>query len=274
MSRALAAVALLLAACGDPEPTSYELAEAAFWVGLQSGDVAEREAAFVELSVVIAQDPEAPAAGRLYFLRGALGMALLLEDARAEDYLDGIVPDLKSAIRLDDNPKYPSWLDSMNLVLAYIGQDDDRLAAAMEASVANVALYPVGNTLSITGTMSGLPVDTGMPHKAVELLEAWVCDAAWCMDNTDLAPWSQPGIQLHFADAYARIGDKETTRLYLERSLQAPKADRWPYRDLVQQHLDDLDAYVDPFIALGDDGSAVSMVYANSDQGCVLCHGY
>lgn len=274
MWRPAVIAALLGCACSSSEQTPYERAEASFWAGLHSGDTAERELTFAELSAVIDEDPDAPQAGRLYFLRGALGMALSLENARGGDYIQGVLPDLADAVRLDENPKYPSWLDSMELVLAFVRQDEEALADAAEASISHVALYPVGNTLSITGTMSGLSLETGMPQKAVELLEAWVCDADWCRHNTERAPWSQPGIELHFADAYARIGDKERTRTYLERSLQRPGAEAWAYRDFVQQRLDDVDAYVDPFIALGDEGSAVDMVYANSVQACVLCHAY
>jgi hypothetical protein len=135
----------------------------------------------------------------------------------------------------------------MELVIAFARGDEAAFAQVSDRIDANVAPYPVGNVLSITGTMSGFPLASGLPQRAVAMLEAWECTEDWCARNTDRAPFSQPGLQVHFADAYAR--------------------------DWVETRLADLDGYLAPFESVGSDGSAVPLVYANSSTGCTICHG-
>ena len=234
-----------------------------------------REATYDLLGAVIEQVPEGVddvALGRLHFRRAALGMELMLE--HGIDRTANVVPDLEAAIRLDPaEAKYPPWLDSMDLVLGFAFGDEARFDAAVERIDANVARYPVGNVLSITGTMSGFPLETGLPQKAVRMLEGWECTEGWCMRNTERAPYSQPGLEVHFADAYARVGDTAQARAHLEAALVAEDAESWPYRDWVEETLADLDGYVALYTELGEEGSAVPLVYANSDFGCTLCHG-
>ena len=235
----------------------------------------DREATYDLLTGIIERVPEGVddvALGRLYFRRGALGIELVLE--HGVDRTANIVPDFEAAIRLDPaEAKYPPWLDSMELVIAFGSGDESRLESVIERIDDNVARYPVGNVLSITGTMTGLPLETGLPQRAVTMLEGWECTEAWCRENTERAPYSQPGLSVHWADAYARVGDSENARAHFEAALVAEGADTWPYRSWVEETLADLDGYVARYTDVGEEGSAVALVYANGPQGCTLCHG-
>lgn len=249
--------------------------DARFWEAL-TRDYEVRESTLALITEILADAPEGvddPALANLHFRHGALAMALVLEHGRA-DLVDLILPSFHEAVRIDPaNPKFPPWIDGMDLVVAFARADEEGVAGVAERIDPNVALYPTGNILSITGTMSGLPLSTGLPQRAVEMLEAWSCDEDWCRHNTARAPFSQPGLRAHFADAYARIGDIENARMYFERALEAEGADEWPHRQFVVDALADLDGYVARYTEIGDDGSAVSLVYTNSERACQICHG-
>lgn len=282
--RALVALALVLGCsdaatfpedCAGLEPRdALACGELRFW---EAHTVAyeRRPQTYDLLARLIDEVPEGvddAALGELRFRRASLGIELALE--HGIDRTSEIVPDLREAIRLaPDNPKLPPWLDSMELVVSFVRGDRETFDAVSARIDANVAPYPVGNVLSITGTMTGLPLDTGLPQRAVAMLEAWECTEEWCRRNTARAPYSQPGLQVHFADAYARVGDRDAARAYLEAALVAEGAETWPYRAWARAQLANVDAWVDEFEALGDEGSAVTLVYANSERGCTLCHG-
>lgn len=244
--------------------------EAQYWRAMQK----EKSARVTTHDLLgrLGEGSEGATAGRLHFLRGTLAMALALEDGRA-DLVPSVLPDLRRAWELEHNPKYPSWVDSMEIVTAFLQNDRAEFDASAKRSIANVELYPVGNILSITGTLSGFPLSTGLPQKAVELLERWRCDTDWCAKNTARAPYSQPGIAYHFADAYARVGNVEKARFYLEKSLAADRAGEWPYRAKAAEALADVPRFVSRYTELGNDKHAIFLVYANSREGCVLCHG-
>jgi hypothetical protein len=272
----------LLATCGDdasapvpcearPPAEAAACAEAAFWPGYQRLDEAGRRAAYARLSAVIAAHPDASESGRVYFLRGTLGMALSMENQLGGEFLMQITPDLDRAVELaPDNPKYPPWPETMRMVLTYVMADTRGFEAATEAALSYVELYPTGNILTVSGVLSGFPLETGLPAKAIELVERWSCDTDWCMHNTDKAPFSQPGLLYQFADLYARVGDRAATQDYLERALAADGADVWPFRNEVEERLADLDGYLGIYAALGEKDHAIFDVVAN--KTCLLCH--
>ena len=220
-------------------------------------------------------DGARPDLGRLHFLRGGLTMELALEHGMtAADRIESVRADLRRAVELDpDEPKYPPWVDTIELVASFIRGDEAGFEAVVEGIDANVARYPVGNILSVSGTMSGFPMSTGLPQRAVEMLEAWECTEEWCMHNTERAPFSQPGLQVHFADAYARVGDRERALAHFRAALEAEGASEWPQRAQVEAAISDIDAYVERYTALGEDQPAITLVYANSMTGCRICHG-
>lgn len=69
------------------------------------------------------------------------------------------------------------------------------------------------------------------------------------------------------------MGRLEDAQRHFDRALAAPDADRWPFRALAEEAAADVAAYAYRFAVLGEDGSAFDIVYANSTQGCIFCHG-
>lgn len=248
---------------------------ARFWEA-HTTDYEARDSVYDLLTEILEGAPEGVddrELGELWFWRGALGLELVLEHGR-DDVVDEIVPSFERALEVDPtNAKIPPWIDAMDLVTTFARGDDEGFDEVVARLDENIERYPTGNMLSVTGTMSGFPLSTGLPQRAVEMLEAWTCDEDWCRFNTDRAPFSQPGTEVHFADAYARIGDVENARLHFERALAAEGADEWPHRQFVVDVLADLEGYVARYTELGEDGSAVTLVYTNGDRGCRICHG-
>jgi len=76
----------------------------------------------------------------------------------------------------------------------------------------------------------------------------------------------------HFAEAYARVGDRAKAATYLDQAAASPDYGAWPYRSVVDGARADLDAFLAKFSSLGQDGSAFDIVYANQPSGCVFCH--
>lgn len=76
----------------------------------------------------------------------------------------------------------------------------------------------------------------------------------------------------HWAEHYARVGDRETTLQYLEEAQAAEGYERWPYKWVVEEAAADPDALIAQFEERGEDGSAFDLMYANSEYGCVFCH--
>jgi hypothetical protein len=250
---------------------SAKCIEERFWPAYQRPDVSARRAIYEALSSVIRAHEGKPAMGRVHFLRGTLGMALSLENQLGGEFLDRITPDLDRAVELaPDEPKFPPWPETMRMVLTYVMGDMGAFDRATKAALAGVELYPTGNILTVSGVLSGFPLDTGLPAKAIELIERWKCDTDWCMHNTEKAPFSQPGLMYQFADDYARVADREHTRDYLERALAADAANRWTFRSEVEGRLADLDGYLGMYKARGTKDHAIFDVIAN--KTCLLCH--
>ena len=290
-----ALLALALASCGDPavDPTTledcrgldetdaYACSEARFWVAFQHerdqrlpvyamfGDVLEEHAP---------GDPALSAErGNVFFRRGQLGMAIALEEHVGGDaitYIAQVGPDFDEAEVLDpDNFILVSWKASMAIAVAHVTGDNDEAVRLYDEAEARIAADPLGNVPSISGTAIGLPLATGVPQRVIAAIDAWTCTGAdFCERNTEHAPWALPGMAFHWADHYARVGDRDTTVAYLEASKAAEGFDEWPWRNLVDDALADPDAYLANFAERGDEGSAFDLVYANQDYGCVICH--
>jgi len=261
----------------------YACAERELWHALGDGGHGVRKRADGVLSRALMlgwlrRDLSRVQRSQLHFYRGALRLAMALENGRVDLGVLGpltISPDFKASVSLDpSNDHFVSFLDSMDVAMPALLGNMRAATRAAEKGFANVARNPLFNTLSLSGTTIGMPLSTGAPAKTLALLEAWRCEGKdFCTRNTDKAPFARPGLAYHFGEAFARMGRKDEARRYFEMALAAPDAETWPFAERVREHLADLPGYMGQFSALGADGSAMWLVYANQSSGCVLCHG-
>lgn len=260
---------------GVPDPEVFRCAEQRFWDVLRT-DLADRRDAYDRLGALaeaLADSEHHAQLSRLHFQRGQLAMALAIEND-AQDLIFDVIPELDQAMALDpDNGIIPTWKDSMDIAFANILHDDVALQEAAARAWEHIELQPMGNILSISGTTIGTALDTGIPQHTIELLDGWVCEGvAWCEANTWQAPFARPGLGYHFAEAYARVGDVQTARRYLDESLSAPGAEAWPYRHVAEEAAADVDAFAARFAAYGESDSPFDIMYANQSYGCQFCH--
>lgn len=167
----------------------------------------------------------------------------------------------------------PAFLQAVNMANAAIFK---RWGAATEiADVAMADAYHVGigAAFAIGGTLIGFPLNTGIPARTVTMMEEVPCDVYFCFDNTAKAPFSVPGLAFHQAEGYARVGDREGMLHWLAKARSAPGYDEWYFRYIVEGVAADPDAFLAKFAQYGDAGSPFMEVYANSNFGCLFCHG-
>lgn len=252
----------------------YHCAEHWFWIGL-SDDLTQRWDAIARLTEVIDADDGTNVLGlsRMHALRGQLKMAVMVEHGRF-DVLTRMRADMIRVTELDPaNPIIPSFLDSIDLVVAHNTGNAEAMAAMETRIWENVERCPLGNILSISGIALGLPMNTGWPTSIADALGEWDCTGVdFCTQNTWKAPYARAGLAYHFGETWARVGDRERAERYLTEALNEPGADHWPYRAFVEQSLSDLDGWLDDFAALADDESATALTYAGQTFGCVFCH--
>ena len=210
---------------------------------------------------------------QMHALRGQLAMAVLLE-SQDPSVINGISADFDRTMELDpSNPIIPTFQDSLDLVLAYRFGLVDELAAVEARIWDNVELCELGNLLSISSVALGLPISSGWPEQIASELADWDCAGAdFCTENTWKAPYSRPGLAFHFAETFARVGEAEDARRYLDEALAAPGASEWPFRPFALATSDDFDGWVEEFAAIPDDQEATNMMYPGAEFGCIFCH--
>jgi tetratricopeptide (TPR) repeat protein len=221
------------------------------------------------------EDPQA--SSRLHFRLGQLRLAMALENAQKKYAIGAetlVIAEFREAARLDpSNGIIAPWEDTMEMALPAIFEDWVKAVPLAERGFQNVAKNPLGNTLSLSGTTIGFPLSTGIPQRTAKLLDDWRCEGVdFCSRNTAHAPYARPGLSYHFAEAYARVGQRDKAQRYLREALSSPGAEHWPYRAVAQSAYDQLDGFLKTFADLGQDGSAFHMVYANQPSGCLFCH--
>ena len=260
-----------------PAPAIFECGEYWLWTGLQTRF--DERPAIVSRLAAIAATPVAALpenrewAGRIEAYRGMLSMATLLEND-AQALAAGILPALENAARLaPGNANLPLWMDTMEIALAWLSRDRERLQIAADRAFSRVGDCGFVNLITLGGTTIGLPLDTGYPERTIELLDAWHCEGAdFCTRNTWRAPYARPGLSYQLAEAYARVGNADRARSYLDDALAAPGADTWAFRPMVQDTRDHLDEVLAEYAALGRHRGAFLSAFSNTANGCVFCH--
>lgn len=265
---------------GKSHEEIYQCADQAFWQGFSDGRRSERDLANKRLSEALAllQDwDNHEALARAHFLRGALRLAAALENGKIHYAIFSnlyVAPDMKRSQALDpDGIAAPAFLQALNMANA---ANFRRWGAATEmanAAVDDAYHVGIGAAFAIGGTLIGFPLDTGIPATTVTMMEDVPCDVYFCDDNTAKAPFAVPGLAFHQAEGYARIGDRERMLQWIEAARQAPGYDDWYFNYIVEGVAADPDGFLAKFAQYGETGSPFMEVYANSNFGCVFCHG-
>lgn len=265
---------------GLDEAQTYDCVETRFWQAFQQPELAPRkdsEAMLVRTAAAFASATNRVGLSRVHFQLGQIRLAMALENGQRDFMLkarDMIIGEFDRAMELDpQNGIIAPWKDTMEMALYAVLGDWDAAVPLAERGFANVSKNPTGNTLSLSGTTIGFPMSTGVPQKTIALLDVWTCEGPdFCKKNTSHSPWARPGLAFHFAEAYARVGNREKAKDYLERALAAEGADKWPYRYVAAEAANDLDGFIKKFADRGEDKGAFDIAYANQPWGCLFCH--
>lgn len=265
---------------GKSHEEIYQCADQAFWQGFSDGRRSERDLAEQRLNDAIKRlqdwdDHERLA--RAHFLRGALRLASALENGKIQYSILSnvyVAPDMKRSQALDpDGIAAPAFLQALNMANAAVFRRWGTATDLANQAVDDAYHVGIGAAFAIGGTLIGFPLSTGVPATTVTMMEEIPCDVYFCVDNTVKAPFSVPGLAFHQAEGYARVGDRDNMLLWIERARQAPGYDDWYFNYIVEGVAADPDGFLQKFAQYGETGSPFMEVYANSNFGCVFCHG-
>lgn len=220
------------------ETDAYACAEAQFWTAFRAPGLPARQAAEDQLEAVLAQFPspkDDAGASLMHFRLGQVRLAMALENAQQTYVLNAgedIIAPFDTAMALDTyGGIIAPWKDAMQIASAAALQDWTDAVPLAQAGFQSIPLNPMGNTLSLSGTTIGFPLSTNVPQTTISYLDDWQCSGvAWCTANTAHAPFARPGLGYHFAEAYARVGDRAKAAAYLDQAASAPDYDVWPYK--------------------------------------------
>lgn len=262
------------------EAALFTCAETEFWSAFSDGRLSERKDAEHVLSNIIIinkNSSEKAMLGRVYALRGYLRLAMALENGAVQHLLLGTMEgDFKKAKEWDPtNKTYDTFLDTIVMAKAAVFGNWDKAVSVALPAFEILGDHPV-NILALSGTTIGFPLTTGIPQKTIEILDQFTCPediAAFCYENTLHAPYARPGLSFHFAEAYARMGNREKAEEFFLKAKNAPGFEDWQYKDLVEKPLSNMDNYINYWTAFKKDESLINKVYANQNFGCLLCHG-
>lgn len=265
---------------GRTEEEIYQCADQAFWEGFSDGRLTVRTASEKRLGEALNllknwDEPEKLA--RAHFLRGALRLAISLENGKTQYAMFNNIyvrPDMKRAVELDpDGIAAPAFLNALDVANSAVFKLWNNATPGAEKAIDGAYHVGIGAAFAIGGTLIGFPLSTGIPQQTVQMMEDIPCDVYFCQDNTQKAPFSVPGLAFHQAEGYARIGDREGLLHWLEVARNAPGYDEWYFNYIVEGVAANPDEFLQKFAQYGESGSPFMDVYANSNFGCVFCHG-
>lgn len=274
---------------GMSETEIFDCGVESFWDGFSDGRLKSRKKAESVLSEAIRLNVDSEDEVRLsqlYNLRGALRMAMSLENGQILYTLFAnatVNKDFnKSLEHIPQNTFAQSFLDTMEIVVDSIF---NRWKSVVEATRTSLDIvwsrqetspeHFTGAMFAVSGTYIGFPMATGIPQETVEIMEASGCadTLVWCDQNTEHAPFARPGLTYHWAEAHARVGNREEALQYLNESKNSESYESWAYKFIVEDALADFDAYMNKWESAGDYKAVTFDIYANSNYGCVFCHG-
>lgn len=268
----------LAGACGGERGLArVECADAIAWESVQWRYGERRDAVDVLGDAIdaVREDPSVDAGdlARLHWRRVQVAVGLFSEDQDSSGV--ALAPDdLDRAVELaPDDTRIEGWDALFDLLVAYQRSPDE--FAVARARVDSLFERDPDYTLPVVmGVTMALPLETGYPQEMARRVEEFDCATHdWCERATAKVPFQQAGIELLFAEIHARVGDRELARVHLERSLNAPRAEHWPYRFVAEEKLADLNGWLATFAARGESESVLDITENNGRRACVICHG-
>jgi len=271
---------------------AFACAEQIFWEALQF-DVEGRPRAYEQLGSIIDRLTEEQALSSeflaiLYWRRAQIGTALITEQELviAGDYTDetlvaygpNLIKDMESGLELDpENDRIRAWLFTNQLFAAVLfGADVTEMAEEL------VALYdedPAFVIASAGPPLMAMPMNSGWPQRIAEMYLNFdqqvlkdSCNGECFAPSPIFARYTLEGGDYTLAEVMARIGDRERTQYYLERSLSHPTAEKWPHRYYSENALADLDGFLGKFAERGDDEAVFDLMTVNGRHACMVCH--
>lgn len=258
----------------------YQCADQAFWEGFSDGRLAVRTESEKRVSEALAllQDwDDHEKLARMHFLRGALRMAMALENGKLQYAMFSKIyvgKDMQRSEELDpDGIAAPAFLNALDMANAAVFKRWNTATTLADAAIVDAYHVGIGAAFAVGGTLIGFPLSTGIPAKTVTMMEEVPCDIYFCTDNTQKAPFAVAGLAFHQAEGYARVGDKDNMLRWLDAARAAPGYDDWYFNYIVEGVAADPDAFLQKFSQYGTKGAPFMEVYANSNFGCVFCHG-
>ncbi|MBV72425.1 MAG: hypothetical protein CMH52_13960 [Myxococcales bacterium] len=271
---------------------AYACAEQIFWHVFQF-DLDGRAAAHDTMGELIARldaeqslEPELLAV--LYWRRAQLGTALITEQELVTNgdytnetlisYGPGLTLDMQKGMALaPGNDRIETWLITNQLFASVLfGGDVTEMAEDL------VALYdedPGFVVASAGPPLIAMPLSSGWPQRIAQMYldfdESIVkasCDGECFAPGPLFAKYTREGADYTMAEIMARVGDREKTKYYLERSLSHDTADVWPHRDYPERALNNLDSFIGKFEARGQDEPVFDLMDINGKHACLVCH--
>lgn len=274
---------------GLSEDAIFDCGVETFWEGFSDGRLKQRknsEAVLNEAIRLNGNSENKERLSQLYNLRGALRMAMSLENGQFFYTLFAnatLNKDFDASMALVPNNTFAkSFQDTMKIVVDSIL---NRWTSVMERTRESLdtvwsrqhqnAEHFTGAMFAVSGTYIGFPMATGIPQETVAIMEAAGCaeSLAWCQQNTLHAPFARPGLTYHWAEAHARVGNRDDALYYLNQARQTPGYDNWAYKAFVENALADFEGFMSRWESAGDYKAVTFDIYANSNVGCVFCHG-
>jgi len=221
----------------------------------------------------------------VYFRRMLLSVLLLAEEANGLG-LNEMIPDISRSVELvPDNAPFRSWRDTMLVMITAatgndgLGIDIDEVMEENELAAHEdpIALY----NFLLTG--ASLPMQTGWPERAVQLLDdiLYAADgdganaiSAASRDREQMrTPHWESGVAFAAGEMYARAGRRDDALREWNQALAYDVDGDWSFRDYTQALVDDIDGVIGEFEALGDDENAFTLLRVQNEASCTPCHG-
>lgn len=235
------------------------------------GDLAIRDEAIAQLTSATEEHPDS---ARAFYFLGLCNLSVVAEGG-SPSFAFAADDALSRAVELDPSNTRPlGFLHLIRLNKAIALQDEEGREQAIQDLIEATEI-DFFNFFATALGLGQLPLDTGYPQKALEVLEEDVvyCNAPdaprSCM-NSEAAPHRQSGFYMQLADTHARLGNKAQAEEAYTAALTAPDVDTWRYAAEAEAWVSTLDERM--ALHADTDPSNDPEFFLGSTRACLGCH--